>query len=67
MTHIKEVDAQNILNVCELTNSIGKIMKGHSCCNTVSLAKAKYNPGIHSNVMCSLVYLCIECYYALEL
>ena len=51
MIRIKVVDAQNLLDVCELTNSIGTIMEGHSCCNTASLAEAKYDPEMHSNVI----------------
>ena len=54
MIRIKAVDAQNILDVCELTtnqNGIGTTREGHSCCNAVFIAEAKYNPELHPNAI----------------
>ena len=54
MIRIKAVDAQNILDVCELTtnqSSIGATMGGHFCCNAISIAEAKYNPELHPNAI----------------
>ena len=54
MIRIKAVDAQNILDVCELTTnqiSIGATMGGHFCCNAISIAEAKYNPELHPNAI----------------
>lgn len=54
MIRIKAVDAQNILDVCELTtnqDSIGTTIEGHSCCNAISIAEAKYHPEMHPNAI----------------
>lgn len=54
MIRIKAVDAQNILDVCELTtnqDSIGTTMEGHSCCNAISIAETKYNSEMHPNAI----------------
>ena len=56
MIRIKAVDAQNILDVCELATSqdcIGAAMEGHICCNAVSIAETKYNPELHPNAIYS--------------
>ena len=54
MIRIKAVDAQNILDVCELTtnqDSIGTTMEGHFCCNAISIAEAKYHSEMHPNAI----------------
>lgn len=54
MIRIKAVDAQNILDVCELTtnqNGIGTTMEGCSCCNAISIAEAKYDLEMHPNAI----------------
>ena len=54
MIRIKAVDAQNILDVCKLTtnqDSICTTVKGHSCCNAISIAEAKYYPELHPNAI----------------
>ena len=54
MIRIKAVDAQNILDVCELTtnrNSIGATIEGHFCCNAISIAETKYHPELHPNAI----------------
>lgn len=54
MIRIKAVDAQNILDVCELTTNqdrIGTAMKGHFCCNAISIAETKYNSEMHPNAI----------------
>ena len=54
MIRIKAVDAQNILDVCELTTNqdgIGRTLEGHSCCNAISIAETKYHPEMHPNVI----------------
>lgn len=56
MIRIKEVDAQNILDVCELTASqdgIGRTAEGCSHCNAISIAEAKYDPEMHPNAIYS--------------
>ena len=54
MIRIKAVDAQNILDVCELTTNqdgIGRTLEGHSCCNAISIAETKYHPEMHPNAI----------------
>ena len=54
MIRIKAVDAQNILDVCKLTKSqdgIGPAIGRCSCCNAISIAEAKYNPGMHPHAI----------------
>ena len=54
MIRIKAVDAQNILDVCELTtnqDSVGATIEGHFCCNAISIAEAKYDPEMHPNAI----------------
>ena len=50
MISIREIDGQNVFDVCELTtnkNGIGTVMEEYLCCNAVSLAEAKYYPEMH--------------------
>ena len=45
MIRIKDIDAENVFDVCELTtnqNGIGTVMEEYLCCNAVSIAEAKY-------------------------
>ena len=45
MIRIKDIDAENVFDVCELTtnqNGIGTTMEEYLCCNAVSIAEAKY-------------------------
>ena len=54
MIRIKEVDAQNILDVCKLTanhSGIGAAMEEYPCCNAVAIAEAKYYPEMHLNAI----------------
>lgn len=54
MIQIKAVDAQNILDVCELTtnrDSIGMTMEGHSFSNAISIAETKYHSEMHPNAI----------------
>ena len=54
MIRIKAVDAQNILDVCELTTNQdgnGTTMEGCSCCNAISIAEAKYDSEMHPNAI----------------
>lgn len=54
MIRIKEIDALNILDVCELTtNKDGTCMaiEGNFCCNAVCIAKSKYNSEIYTNAI----------------
>lgn len=54
MIRIKAVDAQNILDVCELTtnqDSIGSAMEGRSCCNAISIAETKYHSEMYPNAI----------------
>lgn len=50
MLSIREIDAQNVFDVCELTtnrNGVGTIMEKYLCCNAVSVAESKYYPEMH--------------------
>ena len=54
MIRIKEVDAQNILDVCKLTanhSGIGAAIEEYPCCNAVAIAEAKYYPEMHLNAI----------------
>ena len=54
MIRIKAVDAQNILDVCELSTNqdrIGTTREGCSCCNAISIAETKYNAEMHPNAI----------------
>ncbi len=54
MIRIKAVDAQNILDVCELTTNqdgIGTTKERCSCCNAISIAAAKYDPEMHPHAI----------------
>ena len=54
MIRIKAVDAQNILDVCNLTtiqDSIGTTREAHFCCNAVSIAETKYNSEMYPNAI----------------
>lgn len=46
MIHIEEINAQNVIDVCELTtnpNGIGTTMEEYLCCNATSIAESKYD------------------------
>ena len=54
MLSIKEITAQNIFDVCELTtnsNGVGTVMEEYLCCNAVSIAESKYFPEMHPNAI----------------
>lgn len=54
MVQIKEIDADNVFDVCELTtnqNGIGTIMEEYLCCNAISIAESKYFPEMHPNAI----------------
>ena len=51
MIRIKAVDAQNLLDVCQLKTSQNHLCRGCSCCNAVSIAEAKYCPELHPNAV----------------
>ena len=54
MIRIKAVDAQNMLDVCELSthqNGVGMTTAGHFCCNAISIAETKYHPELHPNAI----------------
>ena len=51
MIRIKAVDAQNLLDVCQLKTSQNHLCRGRSCCNAVSIAEAKYCPELHPNAI----------------
>ena len=56
MIRIKEVDAQNILDVCELTSYQSCTGAPAMCrlyCNAISIAETKYNPELHPNAIYS--------------
>ena len=56
MIRIKAVDAENIFDVCKLTtnqNGIGTTMEEYLCCNTISIAEAKYYPEMYPNAIYS--------------
>lgn len=47
MLSIKDISAENVFDVCELTTNsdgIGTVMEEFLCCNAVSLAESKYFP-----------------------
>lgn len=50
MIIIKEVDSDNVFDVCEMTTNkdgIGTTMEEYLCCNATSLAESKYFPEMH--------------------
>lgn len=50
MIYIKEVDAENVFDVCELTTNhdgIGTTMEDYLCCNGTSVAESRYYPEMH--------------------
>lgn len=50
MISLKEVDLQNVFDICELTtnpNGIGTVMEEYLCCNAISVAESKYYPEMH--------------------
>ena len=52
MIRIKAVDEENILDVCELKtkqDDIRAAIDGHSYCNAISIAEAKYQSEIYPN------------------
>lgn len=54
MINIKEIDAQNVFDVCELTTNpdgIGTVMEKYLCCNAVSIAESKYYSEMHPNAI----------------
>lgn len=54
MISVKEVDSQNVFDVCELTtnsNGIGTIMEEYLCCNAISIAESKYYPEMHPKAL----------------
>ena len=54
MIRIKAVDAQNMLDVCELTanqDGIGTGINGCSWCNAIFLAEAKFDAEMHPNAI----------------
>ena len=54
MIRVKAVDAQNVLDVCELTTNqdgIGTTTKEPFCCNAIFIAEAKYNLEMHPNAI----------------
>lgn len=54
MIRIKSVDAQNILDVCELmTNQdgIGTTTEGRFCCNAICIAETKYHSEMHPHAI----------------
>lgn len=54
MISVKAVDAQNVLNVCELTtnqDAIGTTTKEPFCRNAISIAEAKYNLEMYPNAI----------------
>ena len=67
MIRIKDIDADNIFDVCELTtnqNGIGTIMEEYLCCNAVSIAEAKYFSEVFPNAIYNnnvpIGFLCIS-------
>lgn len=54
MISVREVDAQNVFDVCELTtnqNGIGTTMEEYLCCNATSIAESKYYPEMHPKAL----------------
>ncbi|HIW73771.1 MAG TPA: GNAT family N-acetyltransferase [Firmicutes bacterium] len=54
MIHIREVNAQNVFDICELTTNrdgAGTTMEEFLCCNAVSVAESKYYPEMHPNAI----------------
>lgn len=51
MIRIKAVNAQNLLDVCELTTNRDGTTEEHSCCNAISIAEAKYNAEMYPNAI----------------
>lgn len=54
MIRIKAVDAQNILDVCELTTKQDRMKQTterHPCCNAISIAQASCNKEMHPNAI----------------
>lgn len=50
MIAIREIDSDNIFDVCELTTNsdgIGTTMEEFLCCNATSIAESKYFPEMH--------------------
>lgn len=50
MIIIKEIDEQNVFDVCELTtnkNGLGTVMEEYICCNATSIAESKYYLEMH--------------------
>ena len=54
MIRIKAVDEGNVLDVCELKtdqDDIRAAIEGHSCCNAISIAEAKYHSELYPNAI----------------
>ena len=54
MIRIKAVDEENILDVCELKtkqDDIRAAIDGHSYCNAISIAEAKYHSEMYPNAI----------------
>lgn len=54
MIRIKAVDEENILDVCELKTNQDDIraeIEGHSYCNAISIAEAKYHSEMYPNAI----------------
>lgn len=50
MIVIKEIDGNNVFDVCELTTNhdgIGTVMEQYLCCNATSVAQSKYDLQMH--------------------
>ena len=49
MIAIRDIDQKNVLDVMDLTTNkdgIGTVVEEHVCCNAVSIAEARYFPGM---------------------
>ncbi|MBD2815593.1 GNAT family N-acetyltransferase [Xenorhabdus sp. Flor] len=47
MIEIREIDRDNLFDICELTSNkdgIGTVMEEYICCNAISIAEAKFFP-----------------------
>ena len=54
MITIRDVDSNNVCDVCELTtnaNGVGTTMEEWLCCNATSLAESKYFPEMHPRAL----------------
>ncbi len=54
MVAIKEVDMQNVFDVCDLTTNkdgVGTVMEEYLCCNAVSVAESKFDLTMHPKAL----------------